>query len=531
MVFFAENSMGKHLHELSPAQREELEDVVRYVGAKLSHLQARHTRARQARLEAEHKYKERAARKKQGLLGEQQQQQQQPMNGSQSAPPPRLSAAAFRLSANVQLPTLQPSLAVSTATTSPVLAMPRPRPQQRRTALRLQERQQQQQQRRGAKSLSVFCPTSGSSPAGSPGVIASPYSSARSSPTAASGAEQSPSLSQFHRASTSEEEEEEFDDADLDDEHFSDEEEEGETSAATEQTRNNIVDPSASADSQNSSSSSGDSSCACTDDDAAWPAHVAAGTLPAGYDPALDPMKLNLAPVTYLHRPLTIYLGVAGLGLLAGTYMRWLGFRRFQAGPLCYWYRAAVRTAAEKKARTPQADPAVFIHGIGIGTTRQSLAVLFHFCLLDFECKELIVSLSCCLMFLLVFFSLRAHLPRSDSCARSHRRFFRLGDDVFRAQFVRVGAALDQHAAPLERRRTLTATTRAVHGGHALQTRDGRTGAHRRGRCGHDGRDCSPSFASLELARSAEQLPSDPLLGRRTLVRHFRVDLVREVPF
>jgi hypothetical protein len=98
-----------------------------------------------------------------------------------------------------------------------------------------------------------------------------------------------------------------------------------------------------------------------------WERHVAHGTLPPGHDPRHDPMRLNLSEVRFQHRPLAIYAGVLGIGMVAGAYMRWLGFRRCTSGRLSYWYRPAVLTPAELDACIPRSDPLVLIHGIGIG--------------------------------------------------------------------------------------------------------------------------------------------------------------------
>jgi hypothetical protein len=104
---------------------------------------------------------------------------------------------------------------------------------------------------------------------------------------------------------------------------------------------------------------------ACDPD--SWRTHLAAGTLPAGHCADRDPMSLNLAPISYEHRPLSIYLGVHGLGFCASLYLRWLGFERHSDCRVPYWYRRAQLSPEELQRQTARADPLVLIHGIGIG--------------------------------------------------------------------------------------------------------------------------------------------------------------------
>jgi len=361
MVFFAENSMGKHLHELTPSERAELEDVVRYIAIKLVKLQARQAKLRATRKEREHAAKthhDKLARALGATAGAETGNEGKDAGKTQSAPPPRFSA-----SVNARLPALQPPLLAGTAATSPVvpsspahasmLVMPRPRQQPRRGALRLL-------QPRVSSSARTLLSGSSSSPAL---LLPDALSSSAAYTTSASPSSTSSSL-RTSSTSTDDDEEEDEEMGQEEDDASSDEELQ-DTADPEDQQRPASADTSRSAESTSTSQSSSSSS----KDPVDWPAHVAAGTLPPGYDPAHDPMQLNLTPVTYLHRPLAIYAGVAALGALAGVYMRWLGFDRFQAGKIFYWYRRARRTAAEKAARTTPADPLVFIHGIGIGPT------------------------------------------------------------------------------------------------------------------------------------------------------------------
>lgn len=98
-----------------------------------------------------------------------------------------------------------------------------------------------------------------------------------------------------------------------------------------------------------------------------WSDHLRLGTLPAGHNPSHDPMKLNLATVQYMHRPFALYAGVQFVGAIAATVMRYLNFRHYPVDKsigryVSYWYREGTREAGKERP-----DPIVLIHGIGIG--------------------------------------------------------------------------------------------------------------------------------------------------------------------
>lgn len=384
--------MGVHLHELTPTQREELEEVVRYVQAKVAQDAARQSRLRRAAKATQGGGAHLVAQSRSPrasmsdvvleamALSQAGRQAAAATTASQSAPPlSGLTAEAFRAgrgAIDVTLPPLQPPLllALDVATPCP------------------------------ARTLS-------------PSPTSSHESSTRASPAPADadGCSSTGPLAMgtpLRADSTSADDDSDF--ADSDD---NDNEQDGDDSvpvapeprmgrhsvspcvsvrsrrptkqnrpatdsssalaASTPQSDAALPTPSSSSpspcSSSSSSSASADTPSAVSDAALAvsprheWSAHLARGTLLPGYDPKHNPMHLNLAPVQWLHRPLAIYAGVLGLGCAAATYMRLLGFQRHSAGRLNYYYRRAERTPQELAARTPASDPLILIHGIGIG--------------------------------------------------------------------------------------------------------------------------------------------------------------------
>eukprot|EP00743_Colponemidia_sp_Colp-15_P010786 GILK01011928.1.p1 GENE.GILK01011928.1~~GILK01011928.1.p1 ORF type:complete len:508 (-),score=75.85 GILK01011928.1:313-1836(-) len=79
----------------------------------------------------------------------------------------------------------------------------------------------------------------------------------------------------------------------------------------------------------------------------------------AGKNMAIKCMRLNLDPVTALHRPLVYYVASLSLHYVSNVCLRLMGFERHRKGSFKYWLR--------KVDSMTDLRPVVFAHGIGAG--------------------------------------------------------------------------------------------------------------------------------------------------------------------
>jgi len=91
--------------------------------------------------------------------------------------------------------------------------------------------------------------------------------------------------------------------------------------------------------------------------------------LPKGINSDVKCVQLSLEPVTYIHRPLLMYVGVFCLELVMQFTLYFVGFsQKTTSAGLCYWFRPATDTAS---------NPLLFFHGIAPGGPLFYLPMLF----------------------------------------------------------------------------------------------------------------------------------------------------------